>query len=149
MAPTSVKQASRKLKDGTVLTMSLGDMSEETVPMEMLFSQCPGIGGMGIAGLVIEAISECCGDLREEMMKNIVVCGGNSQHVGMAERIESELKSKSPNSPWKVIASGTAHSSWVGAKRLAASLHETGWITFEQYSEYGPCIFHRTSIGDI
>ena len=46
----------------------------------------------GIHELVYESLLKCDANIRYELMKNILICGGNAKIKGMAERLNKELQ---------------------------------------------------------
>merc|ERR1712087_288065 len=52
----------------------------------------PGSSKHGIHELVHQSLSICGTDIRVELIRNIVVCGGNARFEGMEQRMNKELQ---------------------------------------------------------
>jgi actin beta/gamma 1 len=86
---------------------------------------------------------KCHPDIRSDLLANIVLAGGNTLFQGLAERLETELKSVlHPSASFRVHApSDRLHSSWKGAAKLANRPEFPSIaISKEEYEEYGPDI---------
>lgn len=114
---------------------------------EVMFD--PMIAGRELPGLhqsIYRCIQDCDIDLRKDLLKNIVLSGGNTMFPGIAERLESELKALAPQKiNVKVIANPQRrYLVWMGASILTRlSSFQNLLITKAEYDSVGPAIVHR------
>lgn len=82
------EEKSYELPDGTVI-----ELSKETVhrPAETLFTDTES--QKSLQTMIRTSLGRCSEDLRLEMAKKIVFCGGSSMIRGMHDRIDKELSS--------------------------------------------------------
>lgn len=113
---------------------------------EVMFD--PMIAGRELPGLhqsIYRCIQDCDIDLRKDLLKNIVLSGGNTMFPGIAERLESELKALAPQKiNVKVIANPQRrYLVWMGASILTRlSSFQNLLITKAEYDSVGPAIVH-------
>lgn len=85
-------------------------------------------------------------DIRTDLEKNILLCGGNTMYEGLPERLKSEIVSLAPaGCNIKVIApADRKYAVWLGASRLASlSTFGSSWVTADEYQEHGAAVIHR------
>jgi actin-related protein len=132
-----------ELPDGQVITIG----AERFRCPETLFQ--PAFVGMesdGIHKLTFNSIQKCDVDIRKDLYNNIVMSGGTTMYQGIAERMQSEIKSLAPDSMTiKIIAPPERkYSVWIGGSILASlSTFADMWISKDEYDEAGPGIVHR------
>jgi actin-related protein len=129
------------LPDGQII--SVGDPLFRC--MEGIFQ--PGYFGResgGIATLAFQSIMDAPRDLRRELHKNVLLCGGTTLAPGFAERIEQEFDSlvaehQLTNVKINVMApEERQYSVWIGGSILASlSTFDQCWYTKEDYDENG------------
>ncbi|OLP82743.1 actin [Symbiodinium microadriaticum] len=113
---------------------------------EVMFD--PMIAGRELPGLhqsIYRCIQDCDIDLRKDLLKNIVLSGGNTMFPGIAERLESELKALAPQKiNVKVIANPQRrYLVWMGASILTRlSSFQNLLITKAEYDSVGH--YHKT-----
>ncbi|XP_064422493.1 actin-3-like [Latimeria chalumnae] len=131
------------LPDNQVITIG----SERFRCPEALFN--PSAVGMSLAGIQVQAmnsIMKCKEDFHQELLDNILICGGSSLIKGFSERIKKELMKSSPNGA-KVNIMASPHrkfSAWLGGSIITClNSFEPLWVTREMFDENGPSIVHR------
>jgi len=100
----------------------------------------------GLHNSVYKCIQTCDIDLRKDLLKNIVLSGGNTMFDGIAERLTSEIKALAPQKiDVKVIASPQRrYIVWIGASIVSQlSSFQDMLIQKSEYDEIGPSIVHR------
>ncbi|CAE7805624.1 unnamed protein product [Symbiodinium sp. CCMP2456] len=108
---------------------------------EVMFD--PMIAGRELPGLhqsIYRCIQDCDIDLRKDLLKNIVLSGGNTMFPGIAERLESELKALAPQKiNVKVVANPQRrYLVWMGASILTRlSSFQNLLITKAEYDSVG------------
>ena len=140
---SSMIPKSYELPDGQVISVE----SERFRPTEILFqpSLC-GVEAPGIHEIIYNSIMNCHVELREELFRNIVICGGTSLFPGMTERLTKEITNLAPSKTRvKVIAPPERkYLAWLGGSILAStSTFPKMCITKVEYDEQGPTIVHR------
>ncbi|XP_047337777.1 actin-7-like [Impatiens glandulifera] len=139
-----VSSSSYKLPDGQVITIG----TERFECPEILFRPALiGIESPGIHEAVYNSIMKCDVDVRNDLCKNIILCGGSTMFPGFVERLTKELITLLAPGSMKIEVDATPYrdySVWIGGSILASlsSFQET-WITKQQYDESGPSIVHR------
>uniref|UniRef100_A0A0A9Z2B9 Actin-related protein 4 n=1 Tax=Lygus hesperus TaxID=30085 RepID=A0A0A9Z2B9_LYGHE len=154
--PTNVYE----LPDGRVLDIGV----ERYLVGEALFNPNIGLGREVVFDLhnnfrfqgfhhhIKNVINACDPDLRKELFRNIIVCGGGSTIPDFNLRLEHELGALlPPGVRCKVHNSYPIQSQcdapWIGGSVLAslASLYHH-WYTAQEYSEHGPNLLLRKCI---
>ena len=132
-----------ELPDGGVITIG----SERFRCTEPIFN--PSLLGMscvGLQDLVYGAVMKSDIDLRNYLLKNILLSGGNTMFPGLKERVTKEVSCLvNTGVDVKVTAPPERRlSSWIGGSILA-SLSDFYKICISKYDydEYGPSIVHR------
>lgn len=88
---------------------------------------------MGLASLVMDAIGASDMDMQPTLNSNIIVTGGSSLLPGLLERLEHQLRLRSPGTKFKLSANGNhverRFAPWLGGSILASlgSFHQL-WI---------------------
>ena len=97
--------------------------------------------------IIYQCINKCDYDIRNDLMSNIMICGGNTMFNGIENRLSLEL-TKLFNKEIKVIApSNRNYSVWIGGSILSSlQTFDTMWITTNEYNESGPSIVHRKCV---
>ena len=108
----------------------------------------PSLFGMschGLQDLVYYAVMKCDIDLRNYLLRNILLSGGNTMFPGMRERVTKEVTSLVNTTDVKVTAPPDRKlSCWIGGSILASlSDFYKICISKEEYDEYGDSIVHR------
>ena len=132
-----------ELPDGGLITVE----NERFRCTEPIFN--PSLLGMscvGIQDLVYGAVMKSDIDLRNYLLKNILLSGGNTMFPGLKERVTKEVSCLvNTGVDVKVTAPPERRlSSWIGGSILA-SLSDFYKICISkyEYDEYGPSIVHR------
>jgi actin beta/gamma 1 len=140
---SGINEKAYELPDGQLITVG----NERFRVPELLFSPAMcGSDACGVQDMVFQAIMACDVDIRKDLFANVVLAGGSSCFLGIAERMQSELSSLAPSTmKTKVIAPPERkYSSWIGGSIMASlSSFQQMWITKEEYDECGPSIVHR------
>jgi actin-related protein len=101
----------------------------------------------GIHQSLFNSIMKCDIDIRKDLYKNVVLCGGSSMFQGFSERIEKEVIALAPPS-MKVRVFGPPerrNSVWIGGSVLGARdfFRETMAVSRAEFQEVGVSIVHR------
>jgi len=89
---------------------------------------------------------KCDIDLRKDLYANIVLSGGSTMYLGIADRMQKEIKSLAPSiMKIKIIAPPERnYSVWIGGSILSSlATFQQMWISKREYDESGPSIVHR------
>ena len=120
-----------------------------------MFFRCPevlfnpalvGMEAVGIHDTTFNSIMKCDVDIRRDLYSNIVLSGGTTMFVGIADRMIKEVTALAPSSmKIKVVAPPERKFSvWIGGSILASlSTFQQMWIGKSEYDESGPSIVHR------
>ena len=132
-----------ELPDGQVITVG----NERFRCTEPIFN--PSLLGMscvGLQDLVYGTVMKCDIDLRNYLLRNILLSGGNTMFPGLKERVTKEVTSL-VNTGMKVKVTAPPDrnmSSWIGGSILASlSDFYKVCISKDEYDEYGPSFVHR------
>ena len=133
-----------ELPDGQVITVG----TERFRCTEAIFN--PSLLGMSCVGLQDlvygGGVMKCDIDLRNYLLKNILLSGGNTMFPGMKERVTKEVTCL-VNTGVKVKVTAPPErkmSSWIGGSILASlSDFYKICISKEEYDEHGPSLVHR------
>ena len=132
-----------ELPDGQVITVG----NERFRCTEAIFNpSLLGVSSVGLQDLVYGAVMKCDIDLRDYLLRNILLSGGNTMFPGFRERVMKEVTCL-VNTGVKVKVTAPPErniSSWIGGSILA-SLSDFHKICFSnaEYNEYGPSLVHR------
>ncbi|BFZ11741.1 hypothetical protein BsWGS_14780 [Bradybaena similaris] len=134
-----------QLPDGQVF--SIGE--ERFLCTELMFQpQLRSWEEFGLHENINYAITSCDDDIRKDLYANIVLSGGSSMFLGMAERLQKEITSLAPESTKVTVIAPPErkYSVWIGGSILASlSTFQHKWITKQEYEESGPSLVHRRS----
>jgi len=129
------QQQQQQEPEQQVLSMEV----ERFVVPEVLFRPSDvGLRQGGLPEAVVEAVEACDIGLRGSLYSNIVLTGGNALFSGLAQRLETELRTLVPEyHPVAVHAPPDPIGyAWRGGGRLAREQPEM-FLTKAQYNEYG------------
>jgi len=136
-------EKSYELPDGQVITVG---SSRFRCPEALFQPSMVGLEASGIHQLVYDSIMKCDVDIRKDLYANIVLSGGSTMYVGIAERMSKEVTALAPSTmKIKIVAPPERkYSVWIGGSILASlSTFANMWITKDEYDESGPAIVHR------
>ncbi|PKU47551.1 actin-like protein 7a [Limosa lapponica baueri] len=141
--PVQKQQVDYELPDRHVVTVG----KERFLCAEALFK--PALLGSqqpGLLQLTLACLKKCNADISKKMVRNILLCGGNTMMEGFADRFQMELAKRYPAENLITAASPQRKFSvWIGGSILA-SLHsfQELWVYSSEYKEHGPsCIFNK------
>ncbi|XP_039613937.1 actin-1-like [Polypterus senegalus] len=142
MKTPSKYQMEYKLPDGQLITLG----SERFQCPEAMFNpKMMGSEDLGLHMMALKSFSRFEVNIRKELMKNFVICGGSTMFQGFPERFEHELAMMALDGTPGVVALPDRNSaSWIGGSVLA-SLQEFQpfWIHKREYEECGPFVLHQ------
>jgi len=130
-------EKSYELPDGQIITLG----EERFTSPELLFQGEESLGDKVVTSLLR------CGDNRNVLARNVVLCGGNSMFEGLPLRMKKELQGRliELNLSTRVLAPAERKMlAWLGGSILVSlSSFREKWISKEEYDEHGPSIVHR------
>jgi Actin len=100
----------------------------------------------GVHESLMRCVSKCNEDCRDDLWRNVFVCGGATLIPGFVERLEKELRAGLPAATLsRVVAPpDRKYAVWQGGSILASTTSfKHMWITKEEYDESGPSIVNR------
>lgn len=141
--PKGQIEADFKLPDGQMLKVGL----ERFTCTEALFQphQMRRKDG-GVHEGLYKSIMKANVDVRGEMFKNIVLCGGTSMLPNMPGRLQKGVSTLAPPTIKVDVTGQKDHefSVWKGGAALASLPSFSGaWVTKAEYAEQGASILHR------
>jgi actin-related protein len=100
-----------------------------------------------LSEVIVDAISKCHTDIREDLYSNIVLSGGSTTFPGFKERLKKEISKVAPGGVNVNIINHPLqkYMTWIGGSILA-SIRTYGrdlWIYQHEYKKYGPSVIHR------
>eukprot|EP01083_Nonionella_stella_P300544 1026695_1 len=134
-----------ELPDGTQIELN----EEQFKCPEFMF--CPALIDMeqkGIHHVIYESVMKCDPDIKLDLAKNILICGGNTLFPGIETRLKYELRQLWP-AGWGpaidiVAPPDRQYSAWIGGSILSSlSTFQEQWVDQDEYEESGPSIVHR------
>jgi len=133
-----------ELPDGSIIQIG----RERFLGPEAMFQpSMVGKEGDGIHKLVYDSTQKCDVDIREAVLGNIVLSGGNTMFRGIDIRLQKDISALFTGQPFEVEVVALPerkYSTWVGGSILASlSTFQDMWITNEEYDASGPGIVHR------
>jgi len=135
-----------RLIDGTVIRLE----EEVFLAPEVLFN--PSLIGADIKSLpslIIDSIMACDIDLRKELLRHIILCGGTSMLKGLPKRLMKELvnglrERGIKTTPRVVTPKLREIFVWIGASKLASLIEEKDlWVYRDEYEKHGIRIFRE------
>ncbi|KAI8804113.1 actin family [Cladochytrium replicatum] len=132
-----------ELPDGKLMTV---ERERFECPETMFRPSLLGMEAPGIHEAIYNSINQCPVDLRSELYENIILSGGNTVLLGIAERTQREIAALAPASVnVKVVAAPERKRSvWIGGAILASlSTFQQMWVAKQEYGESGPSVVHR------
>ncbi|XP_076975691.1 actin-like protein 9 [Tamandua tetradactyla] len=133
-----------QLPDGRTITLG----KELFRCPELLFSppEMPGLAPVGVPAMAQRSLGKVPVEVRADVARNVLLCGGSSLFRGFEGRFRAELlRSLPPDERVAVAAQPTRNFSvWIGGSILASlRAFQSCWIRREQYEEQGPHIVYR------
>lgn len=136
-------EKSYELPDGQIITIG---NERFRCPEAMFQPSLLGLETTGIHETTYNSIMRSDMDIRKDLYANIVLSGGSTMFLGMADRIQKEIAALAPASmKIKIIAPPERkYSVWIGGSILASlTTFQQMWISKDEYDECGPVIVHR------
>ncbi|XP_012881489.1 PREDICTED: actin-like protein 9 [Dipodomys ordii] len=135
---------SLKLPDGRTVTLG----KELFQCPELLFHppEIPGLSPVGLPSMAKRSLLKVPQDLRENVARNVLLCGGSSLFAGFENRFRAELLQALPPEQQVVVLAqpNRNFSVWIGGSILASlRSFQSCWILREHYEEQGPHIVYR------
>jgi actin-related protein len=129
----NVNSAAYELPDGTLVDCS---KIAQSVP-ELLFSgKTKSIGSM--VHEVVDKQRASDESLAQNLIANVVVCGGTTAMTGFAERVQNDLAKLSAKCVYGQSGADRHHSAWIGGSIVASlGAFSNLWITKREYEEHG------------
>ncbi|KAJ4457218.1 putative Actin [Paratrimastix pyriformis] len=126
-----------QMPDGTVIPLE----RERIMCAELLFRPqllAPDGPAEGIDRVGLNSIMRCDEDVRTELFRNIVLCGGSTMFRGFPERVTRDIAAHAPpQSQLRVVApSERKYAAWIGGSIVASlASFRAMWITKAEYDE--------------
>lgn len=93
------EERSYELPDGRIIQVDLETRIKTT---EILFRpSIIGLNSMSITEMMVDSLGRCDAELKAELYKNIVTCGGTSMLRGFVNRIENDIVEMIPKEDLK------------------------------------------------
>ncbi|KAK1175841.1 actin-3-like [Acipenser oxyrinchus oxyrinchus] len=131
-----------ELPDGHLITVGKERFRcpEALFRPNLLGSQEPGLHA-----LTMNSINKCDINLKKDLLKNILVCGGSTLFKGFPDRLQNELVKIAPNSnPIVVATPERKYSVWIGGSIMASlKSFQQLWVQKKDYDERGPFVIYR------
>ncbi|XP_078533996.1 actin-like protein 7B [Lissotriton helveticus] len=140
--PLSDYMVDYELPDGHIITVS----KERFLPSEVLFyPSLLAVNQPGLHTLAIGSINRCGAGLRQEMLGNILLCGGSTVLEGFPERFLGEMNKAFPDEvPIVEASSERKYAVWTGGSVLASlKSFQQLWVSKEEYDEQGPLVIYN------
>jgi len=145
---TEIKRAkgTYKLIDGTTIRLE----EEIFLAPEVLFN--PSLIGADIKplpSLIIDSIMACDIDLRRELLRRIILCGGTSMMKGLPRRLMKELvdglRERGVKATPRIVTPRLREIFvWIGASKLASLIEERDlWVYKDEYEKRGVRVFRE------
>ncbi|EGR31582.1 hypothetical protein IMG5_106340 [Ichthyophthirius multifiliis] len=135
----SLEEKSYELPDGNILDIT---NTMKYKPPEILFNpSIIGDNSMSINQMIMDTLGRCDNEFQEELLRNVVLCGGSSLFKGFLQRIEKELISQVPSHIQRkdinfIQNSHRRYSAWIGGSMLGSlSTFQSLAITKNEYEE--------------
>ena len=102
----------------------------------------------GLPELTVRSAMKCEAELRQDLLDNVIVCGGSAKFSGLKERLQLDVGKLLEDSEHTVsmvrAACDAQYQSWIGGSILTAlSVFEPNWIVKDEFDECGSGIIHR------
>ncbi|MBN3283854.1 ACL7B protein, partial [Polyodon spathula] len=131
-----------ELPDGHLITMGKERFRcpEALFRPNLLGSQEPGLHT-----LTMNSINKCDTDLKKDLLKNILVCGGSTLFEGFPDRLQNELAKIATNSKPIIVATPERkYSVWIGGSIMSSlKSFQQLWVQKKDYDEGGPFVIYR------
>lgn len=133
-----------RLPDGRTLTLG-----EELFRCpELLFAppETPGLSPVGVPAMAARSLHKAPPEVRADVARNVLLCGGSSLFAGFEGRFRAELLRELPPEPRVVVTAQPSRgfSVWTGGSILASlRAFQSCWVPREQYEEWGPHVVYR------
>ena len=101
---------------------------------------------VGIQDMIKKSISNCTIDEQALLLNNIVLMGGSTLYNNFPEQLNDKVSQLFPNSKIRIRAEKDRkyHTFLFGSLFTSDNRSKRGWITYEDYKEYGPnCIWGK------
>ena len=134
----SVNEVSSNYSLGGCETIVLG--RERFKAPELLFSRA----SRGIDKLVYDSIMRCDPELRKDILKHVILCGGSSLFKGLPERLKKELLGLFPDVRVHIHAPPERkYMTYIGARNFAQHSHfKNGLVTRDEFLK-NPAVLHK------
>lgn len=101
--------------------------------------------------LVYNAAELCAGDMRKELLNNIILSGGSTMFPGISDRLARDIHILNPQAPLNISApkcpNERLYSVWIGGAVLSTLTNFNHmWITKNEYDEVGSNIVLMKSL---
>lgn len=104
-----------------------------------------GINAPGMSELIYESMTSIDSDVKDSILKNVVIAGGTSLLPGLPQRIEKDISDKMLSIS-TIAPPGRKTSLWIGGSMIASiPTFKDLSISKAEYEESGPSIIHIKS----
>lgn len=131
-----------ELPDGNKITLGV----ERFKSPEILFQpQLIRVEQPGIHELAHNSSLKCDVDIRKQLLKNIILSGGNTIFPKIREKLARDIKSLAPSNVDVVVKAPPErkHLAWIGGAILSSLDKFKMWINHAEYEEYGTNVVNR------
>jgi actin-related protein len=138
----SVQQHDFELPDSTVISLT----NELSKCPELLFKNDPkDPENMPLTKMIQNSIKPMEVELKQVLLENIHLAGGNTLFEGFDDRLKSEIQDLKKKNRVQVVAPvERIYSTWIGGSILTCiNSFNDSWILRQDYAEMGPNISYR------
>jgi len=135
-----------ELPDGKSINIGLPQIQCPEALFRPSLLEKPGLGEEGIHNLIYRSYFAIDMEVRKTLFSKIVLAGGNTLFLNIAERIAQEMKELGGNSiVFKVyVPAERQYTGWLGGSVLSSlSTFQTMWISKAEYEEVGASIVRK------